>query len=339
MKRCIDLAKNGLSYVAPNPMVGAVLVEDGKIISEGYHQRYGGPHAEVNCLSAIAENTDLSKATIYVNLEPCSHVGKTPPCSDLILERGVGKVVVGASDPNPLVAGQGINQLMKAGVEVISGILQAECEALNQPFHHFHTKQEPWITLKWAETADGYVGLTKLSTASSRKITGHACQALVHQLRASNMAILVGSRTALADDPQLSTRLYPGKSPRILVIAPNTFIPEKSKIFQAADKPVIFTNPGVKQSPLAQVVTLNSNENVVDQVLAFCLHHQIISLLVEGGSHTQQAFISQGKWHRAYRFINPKLSWEHGVEAPEIKGKSILHQSELDSDQLTVYRW
>lgn len=338
MHRCIELALNGWSYAAPNPMVGAVLVENEKILAEGYHKEFGGPHAEVNCLNQIPETQDLSGCTLYVNLEPCSHHGKTPPCSDLIIKRGVGSVVVGSVDPNPMVAGKGIQKLQKAGIAVTSGILEEECHHLNRRFFFFHSHKRPFITLKWAETADGFIGLTSDSTTNERKITGKASQMEVHKLRATHMSILIGAKTALADDPLLDNRLFPGKSPIKLIIAPETTIPEDLKLWRGSSPVVIFTNPSTIQPNKAEVQHITTDRNAIDQVIDYCVKSNIISILVEGGTFTHRQFIQHSVWNQIYRFVNPNLSWKSGTSAPEITEFTNEKSALVGRDQLTIYQ-
>lgn len=220
MARCIQLARNGFYGAAPNPMVGAVIVHEGKIIGEGYHIRCGEAHAEVNAICSVYNPELLKDSTIYVSLEPCSHYGKTPPCADLIIEKGIPRVVVGCTDPFARVFGRGIRKLRDAGIEVTVGVLEKECLALNRRFIRFHLHHRPYITLKWAESADGYMDRprTDFRTEKPYAFSTPYTQMLVHGLRAGQQAILVGRQTALADDPSLTNRLWPGRSPLRLVI-------------------------------------------------------------------------------------------------------------------------
>ena len=220
MSRCIQLARNGFYGAAPNPMVGAVIVHDGKIIGEGYHVRCGGPHAEVNAVRSVRNPELLKESTIYVSLEPCSHYGKTPPCADLIVEKGIPRVVVGCMDPFAKVAGRGIRKLQEAGIEVTVGVLEAECLALNRRFITFHTHHRPYITLKWAESADGFMDSLRTDYEKEKPYAFSTpyTRMLVHRCRAEHQAILVGRQTALADNPSLNLRMWPGKSPLRLVM-------------------------------------------------------------------------------------------------------------------------
>ncbi len=296
MARCIQLARNGEAGAAPNPMVGAVIVADGRIIGEGWHRRCGGPHAEVNAIGSVAESDRplLHRATIYVSLEPCSHWGKTPPCADLIISTGIPRVVCGCQDPFAQVQGRGIQRLRDAGCEVVVGVLEAECMALNQRFIRMHTQRRPWVTLKWAQSADGFIDRRRDSRADGAPVhfSTSYTQTLVHRLRATHQAILVGRRTLELDAPSLTTRLWPGPSPLRCVLSRSL-----------ASQPEGFLVYASVQACLDDLYRRN-----------------VQALLVEGGAQTLQAFIDADVWDEAYVEKTDVLLGE-GVLAPSITPK------------------
>ncbi len=314
MQRCLQLARCGEAGAAPNPMVGAVVVCDGRIIGEGYHRRCGGPHAEVNAIGNVRERHLLSRSTIYVSLEPCAHYGKTPPCADLIIESGIRRVVVGCTDPFAKVNGLGIRKLQEAGCEVTVGVLEEECRELNRRFFTFHEKHRPWITLKWAQSKDGYMGaspshsvggVTGSDTSSSplervgeRLIfSTPLTQTLVHRLRARSGAILVGTNTALADNPTLTTRLWPGPNPLRLTIDRHDALPPTLHLKDGSTPTVIYTHESI------------------EDILADLYRRGIQSLLVEGGAKLLGSFIDKGLWDEA-RIETAPFCLGEGVRAP-----------------------
>src|SRR5690554_546144 len=238
MSRCIQLAKNGLGATYPNPLVGSVIVHKDRIIGEGWHQMAGQPHAEVNALKSVADQELLKEATIYVNLEPCSHYGKTPPCSDLIIIKGIKRVVIGSSDPNPEVAGRGIKKLRDADCEVILGVRKEECDDLNKRFFTFHNKKRPYIFLKWAQTPDGFIAPEKKTRTTTNPvwITNEYSRQLVHKMRSEEMAILVGTNTVMEDNPSLTVREWAGKNPIRVVIDRTLKLPPNAAVFDGSAK-------------------------------------------------------------------------------------------------------
>ena len=292
MRRCLQLARCGEAGAAPNPMVGAVVVCDGRIIGEGFHRRCGGPHAEVNAIKSVKEEHLLSRSTIYVSLEPCSHYGKTPPCADLIIQSGIPRVVIGCADPFAKVNGLGIKKLQKAGCEVVVGVLEKECRELNQRFFTFHEKHRPWITLKWAQSKDGFIG------KDERVIFSNALtQTLVHRLRARSGAILVGTRTAILDNPTLTTRLWSGPNPLRLTIDRHNALPPTLHLKDGSTPTVIYTNESLQE------------------MLDDLYNRGIQTLLVEGGAKLLQSFIDAGLWDEA-RIETAPFEFFEGTKAP-----------------------
>src|SRR6478735_7912973 len=290
MERCIELALRGAGRVAPNPMVGSVLVHDQRIIGEGYHEQYGGPHAEVNCIRSVnpADEHLIASSTLYVSLEPCSHYGKTPPCTNLILEKKIPRVVVGCTDPFPEVNGRGIRILREAGVEVEHGILEAECKELNKRFFFTVQQQRPYIILKWAATSNGMIASAK----NSRLMISNALtNRLVHRWRAEEAAIMVGTNTALADDPSLNVRHWTGKSPVRVVIDRNLRLPDNLKLFDQAVPTIVLNSIKDDKHEQLQYVKLRDDIEPVNAIVAALQELKIQSVLVEGGSALLQSFI------------------------------------------------
>ncbi|MBP6732391.1 MAG: bifunctional diaminohydroxyphosphoribosylaminopyrimidine deaminase/5-amino-6-(5-phosphoribosylamino)uracil reductase RibD, partial [Chitinophagales bacterium] len=264
MQRCLDLAIKGAGLVAPNPMVGCVIVHNNKIIGEGYHQKYGGPHAEVNAINAVVNKDLLPNSTLYVSLEPCSHFGKTPPCADLILQKKIPVVVIAGLDPNPLVAGNGIARLKAAGVAVTQGILQQQADYLNRKFITFHTKHRPFITLKWAQSADGFMGLNE---PKQFWFTNTESKKLMHKWRTEEQAILVGKNTVAVDDCELTARLWPGNNPLRVVIDRNLDLPADRKIFNGRATTFIFNQVKSATEGANQFIKLDFTQNLLSQIL------------------------------------------------------------------------
>ena len=305
MSRCIQLAKSGAGNVAPNPMVGAVLVYENKIIGEGFHQKYGEAHAEVNCINSVpAEQKSLiEKSTLYVSLEPCAHHGKTPPCADLIVKNKIKKAVIGCQDVYEQVAGKGIEKLQNAGVEVVTGVLENESKDLNKRFFTFHQQKRPYIILKWAQSANAKIG----SKNGERVLISNGfSNRLVHKWRSEEAGILVGENTALKDDPSLTTRLWKGENPVRIVIDPELKLPASLKIFNHESKTIIYNL--IKNSPGKNIKYIQLNpENLLESLLSSLYENDIQSLLVEGGAKTLQSFIDQNLWDEARVITNGKM--------------------------------
>lgn len=317
--RTLALAQKGLGSVSPNPLVGCVIVKDGIVISEGFHQKYGQAHAEVNAINNLPKDINPADCTLYVNLEPCSHQGKTPPCADLIINKGFKKVVIANIDTNPLVGGKGIEKLRTAGIEVTTGVCEQEAKFLNRRFFTFHEKKRPYIILKWAQTADGFI--SKLPAPADRKeniISGEASQKLVHQMRAEEDAILVGKNTVINDNPELTTRLADGKNPIRIVLAEDLKTDGFYKIFNDAAKTMVFNSSLEMTEGNVHWIKLARNSNYLNNVLTHLHKLGIGSVLVEGGLITLQSFINEGLWDEMRVFVNGNLIFCEGIKAPKI---------------------
>ena len=321
MRQAIALALKGTGRVNPNPLVGAVVVKDGRVIGEGYHQQYGCPHAERNALAACTESP--AGATIYVTLEPCCHHGKNPPCTQALIQAGVSRVVVGSADPNPLVAGKGIAQLKAAGIQVEEGCLQAECDAINFIFFHYITTKQPYLALKYAMTADGKIAC---HTGASRWITGEAARHHVHQLRNKYAAIMVGTGTALADDPELTCRIENGNNPVRIVCDTQLRTPLSAKLVTTATEvPTIIATccqDEIRHKPYqeagCQVWVLPAKNEVVDlhALLQRLGQEKIDSVLVEGGGQLNWSLLQAGLVQRVYTYIAPKIFGGDAAKSP-----------------------
>jgi diaminohydroxyphosphoribosylaminopyrimidine deaminase / 5-amino-6-(5-phosphoribosylamino)uracil reductase len=397
MYRCIELARLGQGQVAPNPMVGSVLVFEDQIIGEGYHQQYGQPHAEVNCIASVKPEQKhlIEHSTIYVSLEPCAHFGKTPPCADLIIKNKIPKVVVGCRDPFELVAGKGIEKLQAAGIEVVSAVLEKECNELNKRFFTFHTQHRPYIILKWAQTADGKIAKptphpqplkgsisaqNPVIDTSSKEIFNKAdmrggssplraggaaggvagrlfisneyTNRLVHKWRSEEMSILVGTNTALMDDPELNTRLWPGNSPIRLVVDMDLRLPTSLKVFNRKYITIVFNTHKhtLPENNLFPTVSINSSTplplhyyqvtkdvNLVHQIVNALYHLKIQSVLVEGGAFLLQSFINENIWDEARVITNEQLYTRNGLPAPVLNNYQYLSKEYLFTDTIRTF--
>ena len=345
MHRCLQLAEAGAGQVAPNPMVGAVLVYNNNIIGEGYHRQYGMSHAEVNCIASV-QKTDLhlvDKSVMYVSLEPCAHYGKTPPCADLIIEHRIPKVVIGCRDPFPEVNGKGIEKLLAAGVAVTTGVLEKECRQFNKRFFTFHTLRRPYIILKWAQSSDGAIAGPG---GSAVQISNAYSSRLVHRWRSEEAAILVGTRTALLDDPALTTRLWPGKNAVRLVVDRQLKLPASLRLFDGTAPTVIFNE-------LSNTVSMDGNnvftdkrnlfcqitrgENTIHQIIKSIHHLNIQSVLVEGGAKLLQSFINENAWDEARIITNETLRIPGGIKAPELVPAQTIKEYHFFSDRIEHY--
>jgi diaminohydroxyphosphoribosylaminopyrimidine deaminase/5-amino-6-(5-phosphoribosylamino)uracil reductase len=337
IKRCIELAKNGLGTTYPNPLVGSVIVFENQIIGEGWHQKAGKPHAEVHAINSVKDTTLLSKATIYVSLEPCSHFGKTPPCSDLIIENNIPNVVIGTVDPNEKVAGKGIQKLIDAGIHVTIGILENECNELNKRFFTFHQKKRPYIILKWAETADGFIAPVFKNKQQPVWITNPSSRQLVHKWRSEEQAILVGTQTVLDDNPSLSVRDWTGNQPIKIILDPKNRLDENLTVFNSDEKTLVisehkktFTNENCRTE------IINFNGNVAQEICAVLFRNNIQSVIIEGGARTLQTFIEAKLWDEA-RVFKGSNSFSAGTKAPAFSGKMVLDEKILD-DTLLIFK-
>lgn len=341
MNRCLQLAKNGLGTTYPNPLVGSVIVHEGKIIGEGWHRKSGEPHAEVLAIQSVKDRTLLKEATLYVNLEPCSHFGKTPPCCDLILQHDIPNVVIGTIDSHSKVAGKGIHKLKEQGKNVTVGVLEKTCLELNKRFFTFHTKKRPFIILKWAETKDGFIApimpeLTEHNQLQPIWITNVYSRQLVHKWRSEEEAILVGTKTVLTDNPHLNTRDWAGKNPIRLVIDKSGKINPNFNVKDNKQTTLIFTEQeNYKNSEHTNYENVIFDKNLIFNILKIAFEKNISSILVEGGRETLQSFIDIDLWDEIRMFTgNEKFG--NGIKAPVFNGKPIFEQT-LNGDQLKIF--
>jgi diaminohydroxyphosphoribosylaminopyrimidine deaminase/5-amino-6-(5-phosphoribosylamino)uracil reductase len=342
MNRCIELARLGAGSVSPNPMVGCVVVHNNIIIGEGWHQQYGGPHAEVNAINSVSDRSLLSQSTVYVSLEPCSHFGKTPPCADLLIRSQVKKVVVGMVDPFKEVSGRGIQRLRDAGIEVEVGVMEEANKELNKRFITFNLQQRPYVMLKWAQTSDGFIapereGMSEAEFAVKRLITGAEEQLLVHKWRGEEDAILVGTRTALLDNPALNTRVFPGKNPLRVVVDKEGKLPTDLKLFDGTQPTLVFTTTDI-QTNIDNVtyVKLDATQLLWPQMLTELHRRNIQSLIVEGGANTLNHILHSGIWDEMQVFVADK-KLNSGIKAPAIQG-DLQSQSRISHSTLSIYK-
>ncbi len=342
MKRCIELAKNGLGTTYPNPLVGSVIVHEGKIIGEGWHKKAGEPHAEVNAVNSVTDKSLLKEATIYVSLEPCSHFGKTPPCCDLIIAREIPNIVIGTVDPFAKVAGNGIKKLIENGKNVTVGILEDECNELNKRFFTFHQKKRPYIILKWAETADGFIAPEMLKTVRHDKlkpvwITNPYSRQLVHKWRTEEQAILVGTNTVLTDNPKLDARDFSGHNPVRIVLDKSGKISENYHVKNNLQK-TIFITQSEKFSSTENCIYENVifDKNLVQSITSILYKHEIQSVIIEGGLKTLQSFIDENIWDEARIFIG-QTTFQNGTIAPKLSG-FLANRFNLMEDELKIIR-
>lgn len=335
MNRCLQLAKLGIGYVAPNPMVGAVLVYSERIIGEGYHHQYGEPHAEVHCIKSVADADEhlISQSTLYINLEPCTHFGKTPPCTDLILKKKIPRVVIGCSDPFEKVNGKGVEKLRKAGVEVDSGILENECKKLNKRFFLFHIQKRPYIILKWAQTANGFIA----GEEERLLISGDYANCIVHKWRSEEASIMIGTNTAMMDDPSLTTRLWKGNNPVRLILDKHLRLPKSLKVFDKTVKTIVFNTVQEEKYENILLYKIEDNENVIQQICNVLYDLHIQSVLVEGGRKLLQSFINEGLYDEVRIIKNNSMLVEKGLTAPVIPNMVLQQQFTLLNDEINIF--
>jgi diaminohydroxyphosphoribosylaminopyrimidine deaminase/5-amino-6-(5-phosphoribosylamino)uracil reductase len=317
MQQALDLAKQGWPQVAPNPMVGCVIVHKNEVVSSGFHKKFGDAHAEVVAINAMSPKIPAGECVLYVSLEPCSHHGKTPPCTDLILSKGFKTVVVACKDPNPAVSGNGLKQLAEGGIEVITDILRGKARELNKHFITFHEQKRPYFILKWALTADGFISRVPLPKDKDENIiTRREAQVYVHQLRAGVMAIFVGKNTVLNDNPRLTTRLVQGKNPIRIFIDKKLEVPQTYNIYNNEAKTIVFN--GVKEGEEEHIrfIKLYFEENILSQICRELYKMQIQSVLVEGGAFLVNEFVKQELWDEVLVFQNPGLYFKEGLKGP-----------------------
>lgn len=332
IKRCIELAKKATGKTYPNPLVGAVIVHNGKIIGEGYHQKAGESHAEINAINSVKNPELLPESTIYVSLEPCAHFGKTPPCSLKLKEIGFKKVVIGAMDSHDKVNGKGKKILMDAGIETISGILEDDCRELNKKFFTFHEKKRPYLILKWAESQDGFIDQDYKPT----KISNELASQFVHQIRSEEHAILVGTQTALNDNPSLTTRLIKGRNPVRILIDFELKVPRDFKIYNNEAPTLVFNQEKDAEEENIKFIKI-SKENFLEELLQKLYENQIQSVLVEGGSRTLQTFIDANLWDETIIIKNENLILENGTKAPKLEG-NVVKEIDFRDNRVSFYR-
>ncbi|MEO6229788.1 MAG: bifunctional diaminohydroxyphosphoribosylaminopyrimidine deaminase/5-amino-6-(5-phosphoribosylamino)uracil reductase RibD [Ferruginibacter sp.] len=337
MRRCFQLAKLAAGNVAPNPMVGAVLVYNDRIIGEGYHQQYGKAHAEVNCIDSVkeADKQFISVATIYVSLEPCAHYGKTPPCADLIIQSNIPQVVIGCRDSYKEVAGKGIEKLQNAGVSVSTGVLEQEAIELNKQFFTFHEKQRPYIILKWAQTGDGKIGN---GDGERLMISNDYTNRLVHKWRSEVASILVGTNTALKDNPALTTRLWKGNNPVRLVIDKLLQLPTTLSILDGTVKTIVFNSIRQVEEGNIQYYKLSNSEDFIPEMMQALFKLNIQTVLVEGGATLLQHFIDSGVWDEARIITNQQLHNISGIAAPKLSGQMKTFSETFFSDTIGYFK-
>jgi len=322
MRRCLELAGKAEGSTYPNPLVGSVIVLDDVIIGEGYHLRAGEAHAEVIAINSVANKETLKSATLYVNLEPCCHHGRTPPCTDLILSHGIKRVVVGTTDTSEKVNGRSIALLRDAGCEIVTGVLEEDCRWLNRRFFSFIEKRRPYIILKWAQSADEYIDTSREKNPAQKPawITGNPERVLVHRWRAAEQAILAGAGTIRSDDPLLNVRYWSGGDPARIILSDSGSISKDSSVFKANGTNLVFTNNMEADLPDAEKVKLNGNSNPAFQITEHLYNTGIQSLIVEGGASVMNLFITAGLWDEARIFTGMK-NFKSGVKAPAVTGK------------------
>jgi len=333
MDRCIQLARLAAGNVAPNPMVGALLVHEGRVIGEGFHEKYGDPHAEVNCIDSVLQNDIplIEKSKMYVSLEPCTHFGKTPPCVDLILNKRIPEVIIGSLDPFVEV-GKGAEKMRKSGVRVTTGVMEAECRELNRRFFTFHEKQRPYIILKWAQSLNGKIGS---GTSDRIHISNEYTNSLVHKWRSEEAGILIGTNTALYDNPALTTRLWEGNNPVRIVIDSKLRLPVSLQVFDKKARTIIFNF--IKQEEFGNLLYYKLQGNLLPALITALFELNILSIIVEGGSELLQSFIDLDLWDEARVISNLQLTINGGVVAPQFKNSKLVKQESETGDLISYY--
>lgn len=330
MRRALQLAALGRGRVSPNPLVGCVIVHHDEIIGEGWHQQYGGPHAEVNAINAVADKSVLAKSALYVNLEPCSHFGKTPPCADLLIQHNIGKVVIANLDSNPVVSGSGVKKLCDAGIEVVTGILADEGREMNKRFFTFMEHRRPYIILKWAQTSDGFIAQENYE---SKWISNEHSRQLVHKWRSEEDAILVGTRTAAHDNPSLTVREWSGRNPVRIVLDRFLKLDERLTVFDRKQKTICYNV--IKHEEFNNLSLIRIDEmNFFDNVVADLWQRKIQSVIVEGGAATLNFFLQSKLWDESRVFKSHRV-FHKGIAAPLPPGKVIRRQS-VNNDLLEI---
>lgn len=339
MLRCLELAKLGNGYVAPNPMVGSVIVHNNKIIGEGYHKKFGEPHAEINAINSVKDKSLLRNSTLFVNLEPCAHYGKTPPCAVKIAELKIARVVIGTKDISAKVNGKGIEILKNSGITVIQGIMEKESREINKRFFTFHQKKRPYIILKWAQTKDGFIDKERTSEDKQEInwITNETSRSLVHKWRTEESAILIGKETAKKDNPKLTVREWTGKQPLRLVLDQNLVLHENLNIFDGTCPTIVFNGKKSEKQNNNNIefIKINYDNDVLSEIMAVLYEREITSLIVEGGRKTLQSFIDRNLWDEA-RVFTGNINFYKGVPAPEFLYNPILTK-QIEDSFISIY--
>ena len=333
MQRALELAAQGLGSVSPNPMVGCVIVHKNQVIGEGWHQRYGESHAEVLALNQVKDKRLLPESTLYVTLEPCSHHGKTPPCSDRIIRDRVGRVVICNKDTNPLVGGKGIKKMLAAGIEVENHMLAEEGRQLNKRFFTFHEQQRPFIILKWAQTADGFIARENFE---SKWISNKLSRKMVHKWRTEEDAVMVGTNTANYDNPRLTARDWKGKNPLRVVIDKNLRLDSKLFLFDRSQSTLCYNLRRNSNEDNLELIKLNA-DNFLPSLFRDLYEKRIMSVMVEGGSGLMQSLINEGLWDEA-RVFESKTTFGSGICAPDFRHSQMTGKTKIGEDELKVYR-
>ena len=333
MRRALQLARQGAGHTSPNPMVGAVIVDcDGSIIGEGWHRQCGQGHAEVNAIASVCDASLLKESTLYVTLEPCSHYGKTPPCARLIIERGIPRVVVGCLDPFKEVSGRGVALVQEAGVEVVVGVLEQECRQLNCRFMTAHTTGRPWVQLKWAQTADGFIALPPEAGENPLHMSTPVTMRLMHRQRSLCDAIVVGAATARIDNPLLTTRQWPGRSPLRVVLSHDLSIPDNSRMLHDGLPVIIYNSKKNETIGAVEYVKMNTDDS--HTWLEDLYRRGVTSVMVEGGTRVLQGMIDTGTWDEARIEVSPRRVGQ-GIAAPIIQGRQVA-QYHIDGNTISV---
>jgi diaminohydroxyphosphoribosylaminopyrimidine deaminase/5-amino-6-(5-phosphoribosylamino)uracil reductase len=339
MRRCIELARNGEGYVAPNPMVGAVITYNGHIIGEGYHTHFGAPHAEVMAVKSVKDKSLLKESVIYVNLEPCCHYGKTPPCAQLIIETGIAKVIIASADPFPSVNGGGIKILKENGITVINGILENEAHELNKFFYTYHQKKRPYIILKWAESADGYIDINRSPDIRPAAISNNTSRMLTHRWRSQVQAIMAGTNTILMDNPQLTSRNWNNNNPlRVIIDRQGRISPNCLALNNDSDNLLFISHkPDYVYSNRTTKIETDFDKNTEEKILDELTKRQIQSLLIEGGTQIINSFMRKNLWDEARVFVSGTFL-SNGIKAPQKPDFCKLTSSDIGNDKLFVFR-
>ena len=332
--RCINLARKGALDVSPNPMVGCVIVNDGEIIGEGYHKEFGKNHAEVNAINSVKDKSALRNSILYVNLEPCCHHGKTPPCTDLIIKYNIQKVVIGCKDTFSKVSGKGIKKLKDNSVDVIYGVLEKDCVELNKRFFCYHIKKRPYIILKWAKSKDNFIA--PINQEKPFWMTSEKSKKLVHSWRAEEDAILVGRKTVVADNPFLTVRKSKGKNPKRIIIDKELLLDIKSNVFDDQADTIVFNN--IKSAIIDKTTYLKADfNNLNEDILNQLYNRDILSIIIEGGTITINSFIEKNLYDEIRVFTADKLL-EKGINSPELPDINLIKTSIINNDKLEVYK-